>query len=46
VFDDWSIFGTVIALGIIVMFAHSSNKPQYVFNKKFKYIHVRSVKKF
>jgi len=44
--DDWSIWGSVISLGIIVMFAQSSQKSQYTFNKKIKYVHVRSLKKF
>jgi len=45
-FEDWSIFGSVIAVGIIIIFAHSSQKPSYAFNKKLKYVHVRSIKRF
>ncbi|WP_378955967.1 hypothetical protein [Pelosinus sp. sgz500959] len=44
-FDDWSIWGSVISLGIIAKFVHSSQKPQYALSKKIKYVHVRSVKK-
>jgi len=43
-FDDWSIWGSVIAFGVIVLFAYSSQKPQYTFNKKIDYVHVRSIR--
>jgi len=41
---DWSIWGSIIAFGIIVMFARSSQKTQYPFSKKRRYVHVRSIK--
>ena len=44
-FDHWTIWGSVIALGIIVIFTYSSQKPQFSFIKKIKYVHVRSIKK-
>lgn len=45
-FSDWSIWGSVIAFGVIGMFIRVSHKKQLTFNKKIKYIHVRSMKKF
>ena len=34
-FYDWGIWGSVIVLGIIVMFTYSTQKPQYRFTRKF-----------
>jgi len=44
-FDDWSVWGSVIALGIIVIFVQTTQRPQFSFNKKIKYVYVRGVKK-
>jgi len=43
---DWSLWGSVIALGIILMFIHSIRKPQRMFDKKIDHVHVRTIKKF
>lgn len=43
-FDDWGLWGAVIALGIILLIIQSLRKPQRMFNKKIKYVHVRAVK--
>ena len=43
---DWSLWGSVIALGIIALFIQSLRKPQRMFNKKIEHIHVRTVKRF
>jgi len=45
-FDDWSIWGSIIALGVIMLFVHSGQKSQCTFSKKIKYVHVRAIRKF
>jgi len=45
-FYGWGLWGSLIALGVIVMFIHSIRKPQHMFHKKMEHIHVRTVKKF
>jgi len=45
-FYDWSLWGAVIAVGIIVLFIQSLRKPQRMFNKKIEHVVVRTVKRF
>lgn len=45
-FYDWSFWGSVIAMGIIVLFIYSIRKPQRMFNKNIEHVHVRTIKKF
>jgi len=41
---DWSILGSAIIFGIIIIFSYSTRRPQFTFNKKIKYVHVRTIK--
>jgi len=45
-FYDWSLWGSVIAGGIIVLFIQSLRTPQRMFNKKIDHVHVRTIKRF
>lgn len=46
-FDDWGLWwGSAIALGIIVLIIQTFRKPQRMFSKKKKHVHVRTIKTF
>ena len=43
---DWTVLGSIIMLGAIIIVIHSARKPQRMFTRKIDHLHIRTIKRF